>query len=1025
MSVAVLARGQVPMAPVLGRGRWDRAAVLVVVALVAAASQALVTPLVSADRGPASAAPTATQGTWPAGLREAAGAAIAADAYRFAPGTDGTWATTTPAQGLRSSFGPTGPTVADTIRGGALSLDLARVGRPGALAPVEAAELVGTANGVEYRRGPSLVEWYRNEARGLEQGFTLASAPSSGPGPLILEMDATGLAVALSADGSEVVASAPDTGPVLRYSGLEVLDAAGRRLPAWLAVEGQAVQLRIEDAGAAYPLDIDPWFQQAKLTAPDAAGGDRFGVSVAVSGDTAVVGANAADTPAGSNAGSAYVFVRSAGTWALQAKLTPADAGAADNFGISVAISGDTAVVGAYLDDTPAGTNAGSAYVFVRSAGTWAQQQKLAASDAATSDFFGISVAVSGDTAVVGAYLDDTPAGIDSGSAYVFVRSAGTWAQQQKLTAADTAANDSFGVSVAVSGDTAVVGAYLDDTPAGTNAGSAFVFVRSAGTWAQQQKLTAADTAAVDNFGMSVAVSGDTAVVGAHLGGGTNAGSAYVFVRSAGTWAQQQKLTASDAAANDNFGASVAVSGDTAVVGAPFDDIAAGTDAGSAYVFVRSASTWAQQQKLTAADAAGGDRFGISVTVSDDTAVVGAYLDDAPAGSDAGSAYVFDLSKASPTISTQASAGGPVGTSVTATATVSGGSGLTGEVRFGLFSDATCATQVFTSTTDLVGTTATSEAFSPTAPDTYYWSAHYLGDAGNEEALSDCQTSVTITEANPTISTQASAGGPLGTAVTDTATLAGGANPTGDVTFRLFSDANCTAQVFTSTDGLSGGTATSGSFTPASPGTYRWTAVYNGDANNNTATSPCNAPNESVVITPLQAPAFTRTLTGDVVGPVTVNSGESVLITGARVADPVTVNPGGALTVVNSKISRTVTATAPSFFSMCGTEVSGPPPATALSVTGAQVPIRVGDPATDCAGNRFAGPVVLSSNLAVTFGANAVFHNATLDNNGPGNTVVKANTVFGTLGCTGNNPPPTNAGQVNTAGAKTGQCAGL
>jgi hypothetical protein len=1023
MSVAVL--GQVPMAPVLGRGRWGRAAVLVVVALAAVASQALVTPLVSADRGPASAAPTATQGTWPAGLRDAADAAIAADAYRFAPGADGTWATTTPAQGLHTTFGPTGPTVADTIRGGALSLDLARLGRPGALAPVEAAEVVGTADSVEYRRSPSLVEWYRNEARGLEQGFTLVSAPSSGPGPLILEMDATGLAVALSADGSEVVASAPDTGAVLRYSGLEVLDATGRRLPARLAVEGQAVQLRIDDDGAAYPLAIDPWFQQAKLTAADAAGGDRFGVAVAVSGDTAVVGANAADTPAGSNVGSAYVFVRSAGTWALQAKLTAADAAAVDNFGISVAISGDTAVVGAYLDSTPAGSNAGSAYVFVRSAGTWAQQQKLTAADAAAGDRFGISVAVSGDTAVVGAYLDDAPAGMDSGSAYVFVRSAGTWAQQQKLTAADAADGDSFGVSVAVSGDTAVVGAYLDDAPAGTNAGSAYVFVRSAGTWAHQQKLAADDAAAVDNFGMSVAVSVDTAVVGAHLEGGTNAGSAYVFVRSAGTWAQQQKLAASDAAANDNFGASVAVSGDTAVVGAPFDDIAAGTDAGSAYVFVRSAGTWAQQQKLAASDADAGDRFGIAVAVSGDTAVVGAYFDDAPVGPDAGSAYVFLLIKDSPTISTQASAGGPVGTSVAATATVSGGWGPTGEVRFGLFSDATCATQVFTSTTDLVGATATSEAFSPTAPGTYYWSARYLGDAGNEEALSDCRTSVTITEASlTTISTQASAGGLLGTAVTDTATVSGGANPTGDVTFRLFSDADCTAQVFTSTNPLSGGTATSGSFTPASPGTYRWTAVYNGDANNSTVTSPCNAPNESVVITPFQAPAFTRTLTGDDVGPVTVNSGESVLITGARAAG-VTVNPGGALTVVNSKISRTVTATAPSFFSMCGTEVSGPPPATALSVTGAQVPIQVGDPATDCAGNRFAGPVVLSNNLAVTFGANAVSHNAILDNNGPGNTVVKANTVFGTLGCTGSNPPPTNAGQVNTAGAKTGQCAGL
>jgi len=278
----------------------------------------------------------------------------------------------------------------------------------------------------------------------------------------------------------------------------------------------------------------------------------------------------------------------------------------------------------------------------------------------------------------------------------------------------------------------------------------------------------------------------------------------------------------------------------------------------------------------------------------------------------------------------------------------------------------------------------------------------------------------------PRISTEASPDALLGAPVRDVATLSGGAGPTGTVTFRLFRDHNCTTEVFTSTNPVVGGTtATSDWFTPTGTGTYYWTAVYNGDANNASATSPCREPNESVTISTFAPPPFTLTITGDWTGPVTVNAGESVLVDSGRVAGPVTVNPGGALTVVGSKLSGGITADRPAFFSMCGTEVSGPPPGTALRVTNAAVPIRVGDPAAGCAGNRFAGQVELTDNLAVTFGANAVSHHATVDGNGPGNTVIKANNVLGTLGCTANNPPPTNAGQPNTAGSKTGQCAGL
>ena len=172
-------------------------------------------------------------------------------------------------------------------------------------------------------------------------------------------------------------------------------------------------------------------------------------------------------------------------------------------------------MVGAPADDGAGRFEQGSAYVFVRSGGVWSQQQKLEASDAATFDFFGFSVAISGETVVVGARSDERAAGRNQGSAYVFVRSGGVWSQQQKLEASDAAAGDVFGSSVAISGETVVVGAVLDDGAAGRDQGSAYVFVRSGGVWSQQQKLEASDAAAVDFFGRSVAISGETVVVGA------------------------------------------------------------------------------------------------------------------------------------------------------------------------------------------------------------------------------------------------------------------------------------------------------------------------------------------------------------------------------------------------------------------------------------------------------------------------------------------------------------------------------
>jgi hypothetical protein len=397
--------------------------------------------------------------------------------------------------------------------------------------------------------------------------------------------------------------------------------------------------------GAATPAHAQCSPQElAKLTASDAAESDIFGYSVAISGDTAVVGAYLDDHSGKLNPGSAYVYVRAGGIWTQQAQLIAVDPTQSDYFGYSVAVSGDTVVVGAPQADEY-GTNAGLAYVFVRAGGVWNHQATLVASDTALDDFFGNSVAISGDTAIVGAYADDHAGGSGAGSAYVFVRSGGSWAQQANLTASDAAANDFFGDSVALSGDTAVIGARQEDPADVPNAGSAYVFVRSGTVWTQQAKLNASDGEAGAFFSNSVTVSGDTAVIGARgedLAVGSNAGAAYVFVRAGGVWTEQTKLTASDAAEIDFFGISVAFSGDTAVIGSYQDDHAGGISAGSAYVFVRAGGVWTEQAKLTASDAAESDWFGHSVALDGETALVGAYQDD-DAGSRSGSAYVIDL----------------------------------------------------------------------------------------------------------------------------------------------------------------------------------------------------------------------------------------------------------------------------------------------------------------------------------------------------------------------------------------------
>jgi hypothetical protein len=388
------------------------------------------------------------------------------------------------------------------------------------------------------------------------------------------------------------------------------------------------------------PSAASSFIHEAQLLAGDAAPGDSFGASVAVSGDTAVVGAPLDDTAAGAEAGSVYVFLRTGTTWALQQQLFASDGGAGDNFGFSVSVAGDTLVVGAWMDDTAAGADAGSAYVFVRSGSTWTEQQKLLPSDGEVGQSFGASVSLSGETAVVGSPMDNTAGGFAAGSAYAFLRSGTVWTEQQKLLAPDGALGDQFGFSASLSGESVIVGAFFDDMLRG----SAYVFVRSGTTWSMQQKLLAADGVLNDFFGVSVSLSGDTAVAGAVFAdtpAGTDSGAAYVFVRSGTVWTQQQKLIGSDTGGSDLFGVAVSVAGDEVVVGAQDHDTAGGENAGSAYVFGRFGTVWTEHRTLLAPDGGTLDNFGASVSVSGDTVLVGAPFDDTTAGAAAGSAHVF------------------------------------------------------------------------------------------------------------------------------------------------------------------------------------------------------------------------------------------------------------------------------------------------------------------------------------------------------------------------------------------------
>lgn len=569
------------------------------------------------------------------------------------------------------------------------------------------------AHGVSaaYRSG-SVIEWYRNGPQGLEQGFALRARPTpAGSAPVRLGLRLSGTLRPALVGQTLAMRTARGT-PALTYGSLRVRDAHGRHVAARLLLRGDTVWIVVWDRGAAYPLRVDPYIQQAELNLGSSASGyDSFGYSVALSSDgsTALVGAPGTNVNSNPYAGAAYLFT-GGGAWSAPTKLSLGSSALNwEDFGQSVALSSDgsTALVGAPGAPNPVnGTDSGTAYVFTRSSG-WKQQAELSrGAKAGSGDAFGsaVSLSANGSTALIGAYGRTVNTHVGAGAAYVFTYS-GTWSAPTSLSlGASAAAGDNFGHAVALSGDggTALVGAWDRTVDNQVDAGAAYVFTGGSGWLLPQATFDLGSSAASnDSFGDAVALNGagSVALVGAEnrtVSGYSGAGAAYVYTGF--SWNQETTLgLGANTTDNDAFGESVSLSADgsTALVGGQ-DPSYNGTSwqyPGAAYAFIQSAGSWGTPSVLSlGASAESGDGFGRAIALNADgtTALVGAYQHTVNNQFGSGAAYVFSALGAVDTGTSTTSGGsasasvggtGP-GTTGSVSVTASGG---TGSITVGLY----------------------------------------------------------------------------------------------------------------------------------------------------------------------------------------------------------------------------------------------------------------------------------------------------------------------------------------------------
>jgi hypothetical protein len=487
-------------------------------------------------------------------------------------------------------------------------------------------------NRVRYARTAGRVaveEWYLTGPMGLEQGFTVHDPPACAQagGELEVVVDTTGFRVEATSQRATLLGAGGDR---LHYTDLLATDATGRTLPSRMHLRADGrLALAVDVEGATWPVAIDPlvWVEEQVLGQGATSPGSSFGYSVAIDGDTTIVGAPSDFVGANQAQGSAVVYKFTNGSWALEQKLVANDGFPLQYFARSVALSGDTAFVGVPYQLVNGNFHQGAVYIFERTGTVWSQSQVLTRPSGVTYDEFGFSVAAHADTLVVAASNVAVNGLVHAGAAYVYVRDNGTWVEQQELTVAAPRESENLGLAVSVDQDTVVLGANGNTFGPEKWSGSAYVFVRSNGMWTQQAKLVPSDVnlnEPFDNFGLSVALSGDAVLVGAfgdNVGLNLGQGSAYVYRRSNGAWSEEQKLVAATGTAQDLFGKSVALVGDNAFVGAEFGGI---DGRGAGHFFRRISGVWLESQVVDTAGYAFRNNCG-TVGMSASNALLGCY----------------------------------------------------------------------------------------------------------------------------------------------------------------------------------------------------------------------------------------------------------------------------------------------------------------------------------------------------------------------------------------------------------------
>lgn len=562
------------------------------------------------------------------------------------------------------------------------NLQLQSYGRAGAMLGVQTPQISSLDQSVVYQWDSNLRELVHTKSAGVKQDFLLKTAPA-GSGPLVLNLAVTSALQGQLANGAISFSDASGQ-QLLSYGGLVVFDALGNTIPARFAFASNQIQLIIEDQAARYPLLIDPLVEQGYLKSSivpketTETSTEHFGADLAMDGDTLVIGTR-------NLFGVAYVFERESNTWTEKAILKGQNKDDNDRFGSVVAISGDTIAIGSPCDGNNGSDSSndpltcyGAVYIFTRSGATWSQQAYLKSTNIDKTDFFGSSIALDGDTLVVGTIWEDGDGSNpnnnskeSAGAAYVFTRTGTTWSQQAYLKSPTPKANDFFGAKVSISGDTIAVSAYetatprsnYDDNRSDTTIGTVYLFKRTGNTWSQQASLKIPNKTVLTWFGHSIALENDTLVVGGYdktdnTPNTDGNSSVFIFIRNGNTWSQQAQLKASNSHRGDGFGNSIAISGNRIVIGAPYrlSDETNRPDSersvfGAAYIFTRTGTTWSEKHYFRGSNTGWGDLFGDNVAIDGDYIIVGAPQEDGN-GLDpynnsvfnAGAAYAFFLS---------------------------------------------------------------------------------------------------------------------------------------------------------------------------------------------------------------------------------------------------------------------------------------------------------------------------------------------------------------------------------------------